>query len=185
MKKNAELLKLMSEYSLFMSSKKQMEMPFVVSHEKPNHKTSLYKEQSLTTTGILGNITIDCEIRNKDPHNYSFQILSDKLASKILARFDEGNGTHRNNLPNIPLSDQQVTTPHFHKYDEMGRFVAYKTPSIGIDIPKKLSIYKGFCLFCNEESILSSNNEQIYISVQEAGTIPFDLNEDPLSGINF
>ena len=42
-------------------------------------------------------------------------------------RFDEGNGVHRNNNPSIPLHEQEITTPHFHKYDNRGYFIAYKT----------------------------------------------------------
>lgn len=62
---------------------------------------------------------IDCEVRYKNPNNYSFQILSNILSNKVLARLDEGNGTHRNNCKDIPLDQQMVTTPHFINMTQM------------------------------------------------------------------
>ena len=184
-KKNTELLKLMNDYNLFMSSKKQTMMPLVVNKEKPNHKSSLYAEQTLLSDSAFGDTIFDCEIRSMAPLNYSFQIISDKINSRVLARLDEGNGVHRNNLPHIPLAQQQVTTPHIHKYDASGFFIAYKSDALNAYNGKTLDIKEGLRLFCDEEKIESLNGDTIAIQVHEDGKLPLEHDKDPLNGIMF
>lgn len=138
---NKELLEILNDYNLFMESPKSTSMPLRVSKNKSNHPSSLYEEQALDSVKDFGETMIDCEVRYKNPNNYSFQILSNILSNKVLARLDEGNGTHRNNCKDIPLDQQMVTTPHFHKYDTNGRFIAYKTKELEIK-SSPLPIYK-------------------------------------------
>lgn len=185
LKQNYELLKIMEEHDLFMCNKKHTMMPILVSKEKPNHKTSLYFEQELTADSSFGETKVDCEIREKDRLNYSFQIISDKIKNRVLARLDEGNGVHRNNLPHIPLAEQEVTTPHFHKYDKSGFFLAYKTDSLNAYESTPLDIKEGLRLFCEEEKIESSNSALIEIQIKEDGALPFEHDIDPLNGIMF
>lgn len=182
---NYELLKIMEEHNLFMSNKKQTTMPLLVSKEKPNHKTSLYVEQTLLADSSFGETSIDCEVRDKNPLNYSFQILSNRINNRVIARLDEGNGVHRNNLPHIPLAEQEVTTPHFHKYDKNGYFVAYKTDALSAYDEKPLDIEEGLRLFCEEEKIESSNSDLVDIQIKEEGALPIPQDTDPLNGIMF
>ena len=184
-KRNKELLSLMEDYNLFMSAKKQTQMPVVVREEKPNHKSSLYLEQEMGSDVRFGRAMFDCEIRNKNRQNYSFQISSDKIEQKSLARLDEGNGVHRNNIPHIPLAEQEITTPHFHKYDSDGRFVAYKTNALKEYNKNPLKIEDGFRLFCNEEKISSFDGSPLIIEINENGVLPMDYDSDPLAGVNF
>ncbi len=182
---NNELLRIMDDYNLFMSSCKNTVMPIFVTKEKPNHKTSLYKEQMLVSDKPFGYTSIDCEIRDKNLLNYSFQILSNRLNNRVLSRLDEGNGVHRNNIPDIPLAEQVVSTPHFHKYDSYGRFLAYKTDSLNSYNEKPLEIEEGFRIFCEEEMISSIDGSPSRIEIKEDGVLPFDYDNDPLAGISF
>ena len=125
-----ELLAIMNNYNLFMDSDKQMELPITVTKEKINHPTSLYVEKDIYTSQPLGNNSFDCEVRKKDIKNYSFQLLTDAFSNRVLFRLDEGNGAHRNNIPDIPLEKQSVPTPHFHRYDSKGHFYAYKSKEL-------------------------------------------------------
>lgn len=50
--------------------------------------------------------------------------------SAPLANFDSLGATHRNKFDNILLTKQWVTTPHFNRYNEQGRRIAYKTPPL-------------------------------------------------------
>lgn len=184
-KRNTELLKIMEDYNLFMSANKQTQMPIIVRKEKPNHKSSLYIEQELTSDIDFGKTLFDCEIRDKNPQNYSFQISTDKIEKKSLARLDEGNGVHRNNIPYIPLAEQEITTPHFHRYDSEGRFVAYKTDSLKSYKEKPLEIEEGFRIFCDEEKITSIDGSLTRIEIKEDGALPLDYDDDPLAGIKF
>ena len=185
---NKELLAIMEDYNLFMDSDKQMELPIAVTNEKPNHTSSLYLEEIIHTDQSLGNNSFDCEIRNKDIKNYSFQLLTDALSNRVLFRLDEGNGAHRNNIPDIPLEKQSVPTPHFHRYDAKGHYFAYKSKELEELRDKPLDIQIGFSLFCKESNIHPENSSQtIGISVQQNGNMPSSiLNDiDPLNGINF
>lgn len=185
LKQNDELLKIMEEHDLFMRNKKHTSMPMLVSKEKPNHKTSLYVEQDLLADSSFGDTIVDCEIRDKNPLNYSFQILSNRIKKRVLARLDEGNGVHRNNLPNIPLAEQEVTTPHFHKYNKSGYFIAYKSVALTAYDEKPLDIKEGLRLFCEEENIESSDTSLIEIEIKEEGALPLPYDNDPLNGIMF
>jgi len=183
-----ELLAIMNDYNLFMDSDKQMELPIAVTHEKSNHASSLYIEKEIHTNQPLGHNSFDCEVRNKDIKNYSFQLLTDALSNRVLFRLDEGNGAHRNNIPDIPLEHQSVPTPHFHRYDSKGHFLAYKSKELKEFGSIPLSIQDGISLFCKEGNIHpESTTQTIGISVQENGNIPSAaLNDtDPLNGINF
>ena len=184
LKVNSELLRIMDDYNLFMSSEKKTEMPIIVSKEKPNHKTSLYKEQLIECDISFGETKMDCEIREKNPSNFSFQLVSNKLSNRVIARLDEGNGVHRNNLPHIPLAEQQVTTPHFHKYDDSGFFIAYKPASLDA-YENRLNIKEGLHVFCEEEKIESLNDNTVEILIKEDGVFPFEHDKDPLNGIMF
>lgn len=182
---NTELLKLMDDYNLFMSSHKSTSMPMQIAKVKGNHTSSLHEEKDLDSVDDFGETVVDCEVRDKNPNNYSFQILTDRITSRVLARFDEGNGTHRNNCKDIPLEQQMITTPHFHKYDVCGRFIAYKTKELkGVGTPP-LSIQDGLRFFCNEEKIFSNNGAKIGVEVNEIGALPLECDKDPLNGINF
>lgn len=57
-----------------------MELPIAVTHEKSNHASSLYIEKEIHTNQPLGHNSFDCEVRNKDIKNYSFQLLTDALS---------------------------------------------------------------------------------------------------------
>lgn len=184
-KRNTELLKIMEAYNSFMSADKQTQIPVVVRKEKSNHKSSLYIEQEVISKESLGTTLFDCEVRDKNPHNYSFQITSDRITAKSLVRLDEGNGVHRNNLPNIPLSEQEITTPHFHRYDSEGRFVAYKPDSLKKYKEKPLEIEEGFQIFCDEEKLSSIDGSPTKIEIKEDGALPLDYDNDPLAGIKF
>ncbi len=182
---NKELLEILGDYNLFMDSPKSTSMPLRVTKNKNNHPSSLYEEQTLYSVKDLGETMIDCEVRYKNPNNYSFQILIDHLTNKVLARLDEGNGTHRNNCKDIPLDQQMITTPHFHKYDTKGRFIAYKTQALEETKSSPLPIQEGFQLFCQEEKISSNNDFAISIEIQENGVLPLEHDNDPLNGIVF
>ena len=180
---NSELLRIMDKYVLFMDSKKQAEMPLVVSQIKQNHPSSLYKEVSIKSESSFGCVTMDCEIRNKDHNNYSIQLVSDMIKNKVLSRLDEGNGTHRNALSTIPLQEQMVSTPHFHIYTKNGLFFAYQTENLKSYNEKPMPIEVGIHEFCQEMNIHSTDEHPIDVIVQEEGVLALDFGIDPLEGI--
>ena len=186
---NKEILAMIDDYNHFMNSSKKVETPIVVSKPKINHKTSLYSESMLIADYPLGNSYFTCEVRNGNKKDCSLQIISNAIKKVVLFRYDSNGPTHKNSLPHIPLSEQIVTTPHFHKYDNNGFFIAYKTDLLKDSkhsIPLR-DIEFGFPYFCQEGNITSVSSEELpTLQVIKEGELPFDYDDiDPLDGIIF
>ena len=150
---------------------------------------SLYTKKHLHSEFHFGNTFMTCEVRNGDKTDCSFQIVSDKFKKGVVIRYDSGGGTHKNEVPFIPLAKQSVTTPHFHKYDDNGYFLAYKTDLL--NNPKQaehlFDIDFGFPYFCQESVIYTNDEHELpEIQVFREGYLPFEREDkDPLEGINF
>lgn len=117
--------------------------------------------------------------------SYSFQIRSDKFKDQVVLRFDEGDATHRNNIPGLPIDQQSVTTPHFHRYNEQGYFIAYKTEELKTVAQTSLGIEDGFDIFLREAKIGRTVAAPL-IQISENGIIQMNFQQtDPLAGVNF
>lgn len=185
MKVNNELLQIMQDYIQFMDSDKTITLPVIVSEHKKNHPSSLYYVSTLKSVYSFGETKFDCEIRSRDFLSYSFQIRSDKYKSQVALRFDEGDATHRNDIPGLPLVQQSVTTPHFHRYNEQGYFIAYKNDELNADIQASLGIENGFDIFLREAKIGRTVADPL-IQISENGIIQMNFQQiDPLAGVNF
>lgn len=178
-----EILSILEDYHLFIDSDKSMDMPFCVDKVDGNHVTALKGEAELRAASPLGNTMVKCQVRDKNEFNYSFSILSDRIQSRMLFRLDEGDGTHWNRHIPIPVEQQQVPTPHFHKKGDDGIEYAYRTNRID-ESPSPLNIHDGFSIFCEECHI---NHNQVEIRIQEEGMLPLEYEPevDPLKGVSF
>lgn len=180
---DTELLSILDDYHLFLDGEKYMEMPFCVNKPDMNHITSLKGEADLFADDPFGNTVLECEVREHNEFNYSFKILSDRIKSRMLFRMDEGDGTHWNRHLPVPVDQQQVPTPHFHKKGDDGIEYAYQSEALK-SMSSPLNIHDGFSILCDECHI---NNEAIEITIQEEGKLPFvfEPESDPLKGIKF
>jgi hypothetical protein len=68
---------------------------------------------------------------------FKFKLRYKEYVDKPLFRFDSDGVTHWNNIDGIPLTEQQVKTPHFHKFNESGIEVAYQTIQLKNEETKK------------------------------------------------
>lgn len=178
-----EILAILDDYNLFLESDKEVDMPFRVNHVDLNHATSLKGVSALVADAPLGETVLECEMREKSEINYSFKILSDAVKSRMLFRLDEGDGTHWNRHLNIPVDQQQVLTPHFHKKGDDGIEYAYRTNRLEEE-SNPLNIHDGFAVFCEECHI---NQDNIQLEIHEEGTMALDfkVEVDPLKNIIF
>lgn len=178
-----QILSILNDYHLFIDSDKQVDMPFCVSKPDKNHITALKGEKELTSNAPLGGTVLECEMREHSEYNYSFKILSDAVTSRMLFRMDEGDGTHWNRHFLVPVDQQQVPTPHFHKVGDDGIMYAYSTDDLR-QLPTPLNIHDGFTAFCKESHI---NQDDIKITIHEEGTLPLEFvpEADPLLDIQF
>lgn len=173
-------------YYCFLKAPKSIASPIRVSEVKGNHKKSLYKEAPISCDASFGNNCFGCEVRRSDVYNYSFQFLTDQLKHRVLFRLDEGNGTHKNHLPNVPLSQLSIPTPHIHHFDNDGNWIAYR-PGALASISEPLHINDGFACFCQEGVLSSPDGTMPTLKVQEDGAFPLEVisSDDPLEGIIF
>lgn len=122
-------------------------------------------------------------------HNYKFFQL--KLRCKDLCRqpffrYDSDGDTHRNYGEDIRLEDQQVTTPHFHYYNEQGVNIAYKTSALLKEETRKALEDIDICInhFFDEAKIISTSGN-INVEIQP-GLLSFPVSEvDPNHNVNF
>lgn len=182
-KADPEILAILNDYHLFLDGEKHIQMPFRIDRVDENHATSLKGESVLTASNPIGNTVLECELKDKNEFKYTFKILSDRIRSRILFRMDEGGYTHWNRHLPIPIEQQQVPTPHFHKKGDDGIEFAYRTPILE-EVPTPLNIHDGFSILCDE---CHMNCENAVIQIQEEGELPlvYEPEPDPLLGILF
>lgn len=180
---DTEILSILDDYHLFLDGEKYVDMPFCVNKADMNHVTALKGETELRASAPLGNTVLECEVREHNEFNYSFKILSDRIKTRMLFRMDEGDGTHWNRHLPIPVDQQQVPTPHFHKKGDDGIEYAYRTDVLAAQA-SPLNIHDGFSVLCDECHI---NKDNIEIRIQEEGKLPlvFEPESDPLKGVKF
>lgn len=170
-----EILSILNDYHLFIDGDKHVDMPYLVNKVDKNHPSSLMGEANLTSNYGIGSTLLKCEMREKSEYKYSFKILSDAVTSKMLFRMDEGSKAHWNRHLPVPVDQQQVPTPHFHKIGDDGIMYAYSTDKLK-SFPSPLNIHDGFTAFCQESHI---NQQDIQIVAQEDGTLPLDYEQKP------
>lgn len=179
---DTEILSILGDYQLFIDSDKHINMPFYVNEVDINHTSSLKGATDLTADHPFGKTVLECEMKDKNEYRYTFKILSDRIVRRMLFRMDEGEYAHWNRHLPVPIDQQQVPTPHFHKIGDDGIEYAYSTPSLKTKATP-LNIYEGFDVFCDESHIDKNN---IQIVTRESGTL-FDLESemDPTRNVIF
>lgn len=185
-----EILSDLENYKEFLTGRKTVSSPILVNDLKNNHPSSLFSEVQLISSIPYGNTSLSIEIRDIENYrNFSLSILSDKFPrKKCLFRYDVGNGTHRNNCSDIPLKEQQVPTPHFHRFDEKGRFLAYQTAALKdtAQVPYLEDIEFGTDYFSQESNITDRRGDLPRIEIGRNLQIPFPHEDfDPNNGIKF
>lgn len=174
-------------YHSFINSKKEVVSPFVVEDARKEHPSSLCATKELTCELSYGKIELYSEVKKANTSNYSLSIKSDVIDSRILLRYDSDGPTHKNSVDYIPLEDQSVPTPHFHKFDEQGNLLAYQTDKLKNE--KEVNALKniefGFAYFCQNGYIYKNKTMDLPEIWVNNGMLPLDYNEDPTNGINF
>ena len=187
MEDNKELLEVFENLQAYMNTPKYIESPIIVKDKRVQHDTSLEYTKVLKSKVAFGNTYLSVEVKQCDSRLFSAKLMTDAIKSKMLLRYDSSGKTHRNNFDDIPLVEQQVTTPHIHYFDNSGRFLAKKTAEILADEDKAREIKYGFPIFCKEGNIYGElSTTPPKIQVGEEAILPFELTEiDPCVGVKF
>jgi hypothetical protein len=158
--------------------------PVIVKERKQNHPSSLYKNQPVIHKSLPDNMNVTIEIKEFG-NKFSIILNSDAFPACNLFRYDSGGVTHRNNFPDIPLSEQRVAPPHFHKYNEKGYSLAYKTEKLKSEAESMAlcDIQFGFPYFCQESNIQYKGGIP-ELKIADGNLFPAG-DEDPLESITF
>ncbi len=70
------------------------------------------------------------EVSCQEDGNFKFLLFANDFMPTPLVNFDSLGGTHRNNFDDVPFPHQQITTPHFNRYNERGHRYAYKNEAL-------------------------------------------------------
>ncbi len=144
---------------------------------------------------LLGDVGLTCDKenlqllaeRNKATvTHYGIKIRALCLCPHPIMRFDSDGPTHSNNFESIPLSERQVTTPHFHRFNEDGFEIAYKTAFLTAENEPNIQndMNLGLRHFSEIGNVRCADNA--FPTVEDAVPTLFDtLESDPLNGVSF
>lgn len=176
-----------SSYEAYLASRKVVASPFIVSECKLNHPSSICSNSSLSSTHLFGEASLNCEVNSANVSDFSLRILSTIIPSKVLFRYDSDGPDHKNKVDYIPLPQQSVPTPHYHRFDNQGNLLAYQTEDMKDKAQSSYwkDIENAFDYFCQAGNIHANTPDDKPEIVVNTGSLPFDFGDDPTNGLNF
>jgi hypothetical protein len=126
-------LKVKEDYSLYnrlLEERKSVFTEVIEVNKVGNNANTLSKiedvEQQVITEQVI--LIVDVKLNN---HNFfQFKLRCKDYIPNPFFRFDSDGETHRNRVQGIPFEEQAITPPHFHKFNEDGIEIAYKTDKL-------------------------------------------------------
>lgn len=187
MKKKLLSEKELKEYVILSSERKNtVNSKIIVSDTKKSKPNNYVANTDVHHTTISESLLLTVECNKYEYYKFGFKMLANFFWDKPFVRFESSGTTDRNRFNDIPISEQSVTTPHFHKFDEKGRFIAYKTAKIKSMPPMEVVIEECFVDFCNETNLRHKDSFYPILKTVPDGQIKFDdKEEDPLKNITF
>lgn len=101
-----------------------------INHNGNNAHTLESVEEVIHPAIKDGNMVLLVDVKVNNHEFFQFKLRYKEFLPPPFFRFDSDGDTHRNNIDGISLEDQIVTTPHFHKFNEEGIEIAYKTDKL-------------------------------------------------------
>ncbi|MFB9058074.1 hypothetical protein ACFFU9_15120 [Mariniflexile ostreae] len=126
-------------------------------------------------------------VKLNNHHFFEIKLKLKEFTPAPFFRFDSDGTTHHNRIDGIPLNEQAITTPHFHKFNENGIEIAYKTDKL-LD-PKESKALEdiNLCIihFFHESNTRLKNDDFPEIKIM-SDTLGFKMTkEDPNQNIAF
>jgi hypothetical protein len=141
----------------------------------------------VTHETISEEIIFISQVKARNYKYFHFKLKCTALCSTPFFRYDSDGDAHRNYDDNIPLSKQQITTPHFHNFNDHGISMAYKTPELLNEATRTALEDISFSVvhFFNEGNIrLGVNDFPSVIILSRTLGLP-QTEEDPNAGTKF
>lgn len=152
-----------------------------------NNRNYLEREVDVEHNKRINSIVLIVTVNRNNYEHHQFKLRCQPFCPEPFFRYDSDGMAHRNYSEDVPLEEQQITTPHFHYFDSRGINIAYKTKPLVEQTETMKDINLAFSHFC-QEAILCLNfieNEFSEIVILP-GSLDFQINEqDPTAGVNF
>ncbi len=161
--------------------------PIDVGKVKDRHPSLRVGHSNVTHQTVKKNLNFEVEVKIDNSKDFKFKLFCSEVFEKPFFRFDSAGASHKNNDSDIPLKEQQVTTPHFHEYNPKGIEIAYKTKALlsGTQLPKLEDINICIMHFCEEGNMRYQKSDfpEVHLQKGELG-LKF-TNDDPLKNVGF
>ncbi|WP_128547132.1 hypothetical protein [Larkinella soli] len=132
-------------------------------------------------------ISLKVCVKANDHNFFRFELRCEELGDLPFFEFHSDGCTHRNMDESIPLAEQRVTTPHFHRYNPVGVNMAYKTEQLEQENERKAleDINLGIIHFCHEAKLNLRDDEFPEISILPDALPLHVTQKDPNSTVLF
>lgn len=171
------------QYTIIGETDKYMTETTIIVSERVNHRGIDCGSTPLISF-VSNDLRLEIEQSQTDGQSFKFKIYDSSLIQSPCYRFDSDGEAHLN-PPGTPLSLRQISTPHFHKFNEAGIEYAYKTDDWIKNQDKLLSDFSlAFESFAREENIKYKKVPDICQS-EGLTFLPDNTTLDPLKGEHF
>lgn len=174
-------------YNQLLKERKSIFTEVISISKNGNNKNYLEESVDLEHNSYDGKTILIINVKVNKLNYFHFKLKCKEVFPKPFFRFDSDGGAHRNYIDEIPAEEQQVTTPHFHFYNQEGINIAYKSDALKDEIQRKALEDISLCLshFFQESNIEPAFADTVEVQVQPE-QFPFqDTNKNPLANIIF
>ncbi len=175
-----------SKYCSLIDAEKTLAQNRMALDEEKSNRTDI-KEKSMPAYSeqISEDITFTVQQKKEEETDFKFILRCKPFCEQPFFRYDSTGPSHRNsNLP-IPIDEQQVPTPHFHKFHVDGKEIAYKTEVLRNEKQARALEDISICIFhFLQEAHFKYDNFDL---ISKPGVLPFKREEeiDPLKNVEF
>jgi hypothetical protein len=172
-------------YQKFLAGKKSIDQDRITmrKHERRNNMVG---NSPLSYAFLEGEKKFVVEISVENKGNYKLQLWANYFGDFPCFRFDSAGSVHCNPENGSGLRKRQVTTPHFHKFNENGVEIAYKTVKLASQSESDAIVgdcKRGLEHFCQEAKLACNQTAYPSLTLDQE---ELDLSsDDPLNGVSF
>jgi len=184
------VMKIVDNYAFYTSlveGRKSIFTDVIEVNNVGNNVNILEKVEPAKHLSIGDSLTFTVNVKLKNHNFFQFKLRNQAFCPQHFFRYDSDGDTHRNKIDGIPLKDQSIPTPHFHKYHENGYEIAYQTEALLNYKERKALEDINLCLkHFFHESNLRLNKEDFSDVVIMSNTLGLSLSSvDPNANIIF
>jgi len=184
------LIEIIDNYDFYrnlLETRKSVFSEIIEINSTGNNAQTLEKIEPVIHPSTNDEMVLIVDVKLKNHKFFQFKLRYQPFIKPPFFRFDSDGDAHRNKIDGIPLSQQVVPTPHFHKFHESGIEIAYKTEMLLDEEQCKALEDINACLahFFNECNLRLRDEDFPEIKIM-ANTLGLNLvNEDPNANMYF